>query len=194
MNPNPPGLARLLLRLVLPPEVREVITGDLEETWRAHPSRLRYWRMTLASVAAWGRHRLRGAGRAGGGHESTARGDSLMQQLMQDLGYGLRLMRRAPGFTAAIVLTLAVGIGANAATFSLVNVMALTPLTYQNPERVAFVFGWNVERQQRRFNLPLADALDIGNATRSLAAVAAYQYWSANLSGIDVPEPVRRTA
>jgi putative ABC transport system permease protein len=191
MSPNPPVLARILLRLVLPPEVREVITGDLEETWRADPSRLRYWRMTLATLAAWGRHRLRGGGRVGGGHEFPPRGDGLVQQLIQDLGYGLRLMRRAPGFTAAIVLTLAVGIGANAATFSLVDVMALTPLTYQDPERVAFVFGWNLERQQRRFNLPLADALDIGNATRSLTAVAAYQYWSANLSGIDVPERVQ---
>ena len=84
MSPIPPILDRILLRLLQPPEVREVITGDLEETWRAHPSRLRYWRMTLASVAAWGRHRLRGAGCAGGGYESTARGDGLMQQLMQD--------------------------------------------------------------------------------------------------------------
>ena len=96
-----------------------------------------------------------------------------MSQLLQDLGYGLRLMRRTPGFTAAVVLTLAVGIGANAATFSMVNILSLTPLSYQDPERVAFVFGWNIERQQRRFNMALADALDIGEATRTLAGVAA---------------------
>src|SRR6266566_3070836 len=112
-------------------------------------------------------------------------------QLVQDVGYGLRLMRRAPGFTTAVVLTLAIGIGANAATFSIVNILALTPLTYEEPERVAFVFGWNAERQQRRFNVPLADAMDIRSQTQTLADVAAYQYWSANLTGIAVPERIQ---
>ena len=45
------GLAALLLAL-LPPDVREVIAGDLEEAWNAQPSRLRYWRMVLGSLAA----------------------------------------------------------------------------------------------------------------------------------------------
>ena len=112
-------------------------------------------------------------------------------QFVQDVGYGLRLMRQAPGFTMAVVLTLAIGIGANAATFSIVNILALTPLTYKEPERVAFVFGWNAERQQRRFNVPLADAMDIRSQTQTLADVAAYQYWSANLTGIAVPERIQ---
>ena len=56
---KPPRLPTLLLAL-LPAAVREVIAGDLEESWNAHPSRLRYWRMALGSLAAWGRHRVRG--------------------------------------------------------------------------------------------------------------------------------------
>jgi putative ABC transport system permease protein len=147
--------------------------------------------MALGSLAAWGRHRLRGGYTRSPKHQRDADGDGMMQQLGQDLVYGLRMMRRSLGFTAAIVLTLAVGIGANAATFSIVDILALTPLSYKDPERVAFVFGWNVERQQRRFNIPLADALDIGKQMRSLSAVGGYQYWSANLTGIAEPERVQ---
>lgn len=97
-----------------------------------------------------------------------------MSTFLQDLGYGLRLMRRAPGFTAAAVLTIALGVGVNTATFGIVNVIALKPLAYKDPERVAFVFGWNNERRQRRFNLPLADVVDIDRQTQSFDAVAAY--------------------
>ena len=96
-----------------------------------------------------------------------------MQVLLQDLAYGVRMMRRAPAFTAAIIVTLALGIGVNAATFSIVNVLMLKPLTYKNPDRVAFVLGWSTARQQQLFNLPLADAIDIAKAG-SFQDVAEY--------------------
>src|SRR6185295_4578935 len=73
----------------------------------------------------------------------------------QDILYGLRLMRRAPGFTAAAVLTLGLGIGVNAATFSIVDVLSLQPLNYRDPERVAFILGINASRaagQERGMN------------------------------------------
>jgi putative ABC transport system permease protein len=111
--------------------------------------------------------------------------------LLQDLVYGLRLMRRAPGFTAAAVLTLGLGIGVNAATFSIVDVLSLKPLTYRAPERVAFILPVNAARQERGMNMPLADAMDIGRQMSSLDGVAAYQYWSANLTGGQLPERVQ---
>ena len=82
--------------------------------------------------------------------------------LVRDLLYGLRLMRRAPGFTAAAVLTLALGIGVNAATFSIVDVLSFKPLNYQRSGH-----GWRsssarTAAAQRGMNLPLADAMDIG--------------------------------
>jgi len=111
--------------------------------------------------------------------------------LFQDLLYGLRMMRRAPGFTAAAVLTLGLGIGVNAATFSIVDVLSLKPLVYRDPERVAFILGVIAARQERGMNLALADAMDIGQQMSSLDGVAAYQYWSANLTGGPLPERIQ---
>jgi putative ABC transport system permease protein len=108
--------------------------------------------------------------------------------VFQDILYGLRLMRRAPGFTAAAVLTLGLGIGVNAATFSIVDVLSLQPLNYREPERVAFILGTNAARHERGMNLPRADAMDIGRQMTSLDAVGAYEYWSANLTGGQLPE------
>ena len=114
-----------------------------------------------------------------------------MRTFVQDVVYGLRLMRRAPGFTAAAVLTLGLGIGVNAATFSIVDILSLKPLAYRDPARVAFILGTNTARQQRGINLPLADAMDLGRQMQSIERVAAYQYWSANLTGGALPERIQ---
>ena len=114
-----------------------------------------------------------------------------MRSLLQDFRYGVRLMRRAPGFTLAAIVTLALGIGANTAIFSLVNVLKLRPLAYRDPHRVTFVLGWNTAQQSMAFNLNFADFADLKREARSFDDVAAYAYWSANFTGGDVPERVQ---
>lgn len=114
-----------------------------------------------------------------------------MQSLIQDLRYGARLMRRNPGFTLAVVATLALGIGVNTAIFSIVNVLTMKPLAYHDPSRVAFVLGWDNLKNESRFNLRQADFLDLRRQAKSLENVAAYSYLSANLSGTDVPDRVQ---
>ena len=111
-----------------------------------------------------------------------------MRSLLYDARYAVRMMRRSPGFTLAAVATLGLGIGATSAVFSLVNVLALKPLPYRDPSRVAFVFGHDTETGARQFSLPIADFLDINRAVSSLSGMSAYSYVSANLTGGDIPE------
>src|SRR5215467_4903129 len=62
--------------------------------------------------------------------------------LLQDFTFGLRQLRRSPGFAAVAILTLALGIGANSAIFTLINTVMLTRLTVAQPERLIFLH-WN---------------------------------------------------
>ena len=105
-----------------------------------------------------------------------------MQTLVQDLIYGLRMMRRAPGFPAAAVITLGLGIGINAATFSIVDILSIKPLNYRDPSRVAFILGTNAARHQRGMNMTLADAMEIGRQMTTLDRVAAYPVTGAPIS------------
>ena len=64
---------------------------------------------------------------------------------LQDVKFGIRMLFKNLGFTAVSVLTLALGIGACAAIFSLVNALLIQPLPYADPDRVILVLGWDVQ-------------------------------------------------
>src|SRR6266513_4631461 len=73
---------------------------------------------------------------------------SLIDSLMQDMRFSVRQIRRNSGFTLAVVITLALGMGANTAVFSILHTVLLRPLPYRDPDRLVTVWQENVQRQQ----------------------------------------------
>ncbi len=98
-----------------------------------------------------------------------------MKTLVQDVRYGIRTLLRKPGFTAAAILVLALGIGANTAIFSFVHGVLLKRLPYSDPDRIQMIYTTNVQQSRDNRPLTVGDYLDIRNQSRSFEKVAAYQ-------------------
>ncbi|MEN3330315.1 MAG: hypothetical protein V7638_5122 [Acidobacteriota bacterium] len=91
-----------------------------------------------------------------------------VETLLRDLKYGLRMLRRSPGVTAVAVLSLALGIGANTALFSVVDAVLLKTLPVEDPERL-LVFEWQAGRQYRTSGMSGTSNVDAPPGTRSLS-------------------------
>jgi len=105
----------------------------------------------------------------------------------QDFRFGLRTLRKAPGFTMVAVLTVALGIGANSAIFTLVNAVLLQPLPYRAPERLVTV-GHVYARSAVTGNVSALSFLDYRDQNHVFAAAAAYAPATANLVANGEPE------
>src|SRR5438105_4032437 len=114
-----------------------------------------------------------------------------MNTLFQDLRYGLRMLAKAPGFTAIAILTLALGIGANTAIFSLVNGVLLRPLPFPDAERLIYIEGKNPAAAGiTESNISFLDFTDWSQQTDLFTSTAAYWTGTANF-GADGAEPER---
>ncbi len=111
------------------------------------------------------------------------------QELRQDVAYALRSFRRAPGFTLIAILTLAIGIGANTAIFSVVRSTLLRPLPYPNAEQLVQV--WSDHRQRGREQpewMTPPDFADWRDQNHTFSSMAAYQGWFPDLTSGGDPE------
>src|SRR5512140_2326761 len=97
-----------------------------------------------------------------------------MDQLLQDLRYGIRILFRAPGFTVVAVLTLAIGIGANIAVFSVVRGVLLRPLPYLDPERLNEIYTANPANLTEKGPFSPQDLDDLRREQRVFSSVGAY--------------------
>lgn len=120
-----------------------------------------------------------------------------MDQLLQDMRHAFRMLAMRPGFTAVAVLTLALGIGATTAIFSVVRSVLLRPLPYDAPDRIVQVWNpWSNEPGASRGRSPMSslDLAEARDAVGSFESLAAYeQAAGVNLTGSDTPERVVMT-
>src|SRR5262245_64602004 len=113
-----------------------------------------------------------------------------MQSFWQDLRYGARMLKKQTGFTLIAVLTLALGIGANTAIFSVVNGVLLRPLPYLAPERLLMV--WSNFQTQGLTSLGLSqlEYVRLRQESKTFAQVSAFRDRIMTLTGAGEPERV----
>jgi len=117
-----------------------------------------------------------------------------MEPLLQDLRYGLRRLLRNPGFTVVAVLSLALGIGANTAIFSVINTVLLRPLPYENPEQLMVVWESNRQNSVSRSPSSLLNFIDWRDQNQVFEQMAAVRSSGLNLTEGGEPERIQAMA
>src|SRR5437867_3654750 len=112
-----------------------------------------------------------------------------LEELLQDVRYGLRTLRRNPGFTAVAVLTLALGVGANTALFSVVKAVLLNSLPYFQPDRLVTLARGDSQTLNPT-NVSYGEVEDWKGRTRSLQHIALFRGWTPSSSDGGAPEMV----
>ena len=110
-----------------------------------------------------------------------------MGAVIQDFKYALRMLRKAPAFTAIAVITLALGIGANTAIFSVVNSVLLKPLPFPEPDRLVSVSGLNTRLGEKGRALSFPDIEDLQKQNTVFEHVSAYSGGAATITGAGEP-------
>ncbi|HSE33643.1 MAG TPA: hypothetical protein VLA93_18875, partial [Pyrinomonadaceae bacterium] len=109
-----------------------------------------------------------------------------MQNLLQDIRYGMRMLLKHPGVSAVAIVTLSLGIGANAAIFSVVNTVLLRPLPYKDPERLVAI--WENIPSQGQSRASPANFFDWKQQSTSFEDMSAYGGSAMTLTGVGEPE------
>ena len=106
----------------------------------------------------------------------------IIRGVIKDFRYAMRQLRKAPGFTIVGVVTLALGMGANTAIFSVVNAVLLRPLPYKDDDRLVVIL------QQGRNPVSPANFIEWRDQNHLFEQMGAAEYWTPNLIGTDSPE------
>jgi len=196
---SPPRPAERLLALALRSDAqRESVLGDLHEEYAARAvssgsrAALWYWLQALSiGLRLCASAALEPPGRSANSASSPPhRGDSLMRTLDVEVRHALRALIKRPALTGILVLTLALGLGANAAIFALIDALVLRPFTMDGVDQIVVLSHTRDNDIDRQETVSPADFLDIRAQTDVVEHLAAAEWWSVNLVGRDEPEAV----
>jgi putative ABC transport system permease protein len=113
----------------------------------------------------------------------------IIERVLRDCRHAIRLLAKTPGFTAAAVTTLGLGIGANTAMFTLIKAVLIEPLPYRDPGSLVVI--WNSEDRRGTTHLSLREIVAFGDDAKSFEEMAGYAETNVNLTGEEDPERVR---
>jgi putative ABC transport system permease protein len=198
---TPPARAERLLAAVFgSSEWSESILGDLYEEYAALANRstLRanvwYWIQALRLItrAALRRTRRPHPVQQFPLEAATRRnGDSFMRTIGLETRHAVRAIVKRPSLSAIVIVTLALGLGANASVFSMIDALVLRPFTMRDAGRVTLLTSSRPDDLNRRETVSPADFLDWKQQTDVFDRLAAFGWWDANLVGRDEPEKVQ---
>src|SRR5262245_11855242 len=174
---------------------RSEMERELDEELRYHIEQQTEQNIRLGMNPEDARH---AAQKAFGGVEQAkersrdARGVRWIEDLLQDLRYGARMLMKNPGFTLVAVVTLTIGIGANSAIFSVVNSVLLRELPYRDPHRLVMVWSDRPLQQAQtgwtEWPFAAANFRDLRDQNQSFEQMAAFTAHRLNITGGDEPE------
>jgi putative ABC transport system permease protein len=187
-----PRVALWILGRVLPAGAEgDTIRGDLLEEFTVRAGRSRaaatwwYWRAVVSMLFRYRRPAI--------AHRRVAR-QPLGDALVHDVRYAVRTLAKAPAFTLVVLVTLALGIGANTAIFSALNAVLLKPLPYPHAEQLVRLVAFNPLQGISSSNVSAADFTDWQRDTRSFEGLAAFATFSTSMRGAGPDAPAERIA
>lgn len=211
MEYRPPRLAEALLRKILPGTEHATVIGELREEYLelvvAYRSRFKahiwFWRESLSLVASYtwailarGRSRditvimeARRFRKRSAEYSRSRERSTRMDALLQDVRHGFRSLSKRPSFTAAAMLTLAIGIGVNAAIFSMLHAVLLQPLPFEKSGQLVSLYHTSVEwGRGSRGGVSYPDFVFWKGENHTFSDMACWHEASVNLTGGGTPE------
>ncbi len=191
MRDLPRLLERMLAQAMPDPEQREMVLGDLHEEYVAlagssRLARLWFYRQAIAvALHVWIGRARRPATLA------AAPGDSVMRTMWIELRYGARSLLKRPGVTGIVALTLALGLGANAAVFNIIDALVLRPFPLPDVDRIMMLSETGPQIEYRREAVSPANFLDWRQRADTMQHLSGMEWWDANLITKQEPERVQ---
>src|SRR6185369_4413545 len=114
----------------------------------------------------------------------------MFEQILQDLRHGFRLLRKYPAFSLAIIVTVGLGLGANATIFGVINAVLLEPLPYKDPDRLVRLWETNLKQNQPESPVSVPNFQDWQRHQSTFEELAALEMATFNLTGSGEPQRV----